>query len=124
MPSPRLAVPEGGLAGVGYFDPLRIGWGAGDVTVVPVPPLVGSALGVTLRRVLPGLLAAEWRDVEVAPSRSHRLITAAVDKVCAEHALAIPEEHVVAVPFVDAEIRVEAVCDGIPGHFPAHVRLQ
>jgi hypothetical protein len=30
----------------------------------------------------------------------------------------------VAVPFIDAEVRVEAVGDGGPGHLPAHPRLQ
>src|SRR5438105_2349716 len=41
-----------------------------------------------------------------------------------EHPLAVAEEHVVAVPFIDAEVRVEAVGDGVPGHLPAHPRLQ
>jgi hypothetical protein len=29
-----------------------------------------------------------------------------------------------AVPFVNAKIGVEAVGDAVPGHFPAHTRLQ
>ena len=61
---------------------------------------------------------------EAAPRGPHRLIAAVVDEVCAEHPLAIAEEHVVAVPFIDAEIFVEVVCDGVPGHLPAHPRLQ
>ena len=56
--------------------------------------------------------------------RPHRLVAAAVDEVGAEHALAVAEEHVVAVPFVDAEVGVEAVRHGVPGHLPAHPRLQ
>ncbi len=50
----------------------------------------------------------------------HRLVAAVVDEVCAEHPLAVAEEHVVAVPFIDAEVLVEAVGDGVPGHLPAH----
>ena len=38
--------------------------------------------------------------------------------------LAVAEEDVVAVSFIDAEVLVEAVGDGVPGHFPAHPRLQ
>src|SRR5207245_8255040 len=88
--------PKGGLSSVRHLDPLRVGRGAGDVTVVPVPPLVRSALGVALWRVLPRLLAPERRHVEVAPGGAHRLIAAAVDEVGAEHALAVADERVVA----------------------------
>jgi len=42
-------------------------------------------------------LTAEGREVEVAPGCPHRLVTAAVDEICAEHPLAVAEEHVVAV---------------------------
>src|SRR6266568_5185357 len=48
----------------------------------------------------------------------------AVDEVCAEHLVAVADECIVAVPLVDAEVDVEAVCDGVPGHLPAHSRLQ
>src|SRR5258705_12261701 len=92
--------PEGGLSCVRHFDPLGIGRGAGNVTVVPVPPLVRSALGVALRRVLPLLLTPERRHVEVAPNGAHRLVAAAVVEVGAEHALAVPDERLVAVPFI------------------------
>src|SRR6266576_7262990 len=65
----RLCVPlSGGFLRVGYdIDPLRVRRGLGVVVVVPVPPLVRRGLGVTLGRVLPSLLPAERRDVEVAP---------------------------------------------------------
>src|SRR6266704_5291953 len=103
-----LAPSGGGSLRVGYdIDPLRVRRGLGVVVVVPVPPLVRRGLGVTLWRVLPSLLTAERRDIEVAPGGPHRLVAAAVDEVCAEQALTVAEEHVVAVPFVDAEVRVE-----------------
>src|SRR5437762_2685386 len=51
-----VAFPHGGLSGVRHLDPLRIGRGVGDVTVVPVPPLVRWGLGIALGRVLPLLL--------------------------------------------------------------------
>src|SRR5271170_5470995 len=70
----------------------------GVVVVVPVPPLVRRGLGVTFRRVLPSLLPAERRDVEVAPGGPHRLVASLVDEVGAEHLLAFPDEHVVTVP--------------------------
>src|ERR1700680_824672 len=95
-----VAFPKGGLSSVRHRDPLRVGRGVGDVTLVPVPPLVRSALGVALRRVLPLLLAPERRHVEVAPGGAYRLVAAAVDEVGAEHALAVADERVVAVPFI------------------------
>src|SRR5262245_13002467 len=91
---------------------------------MPVPPFVRRGLGVTLWRGRPSLLTAERGDVEVAPGGPHRLVAAAVNEVCAEHPLAVTEEHVVAMPLIDAEVRVEAVDDGVPGHLPAHPRLQ
>src|ERR1700740_2078096 len=115
---------EGGFSNVGHLDPLRVRRGLGVVVVVPVPPLVRWSLGVTFWRVLPCLLTAERRDVEVAPGSPHRLVAAAVDEVCAEHPVTVADECIVAVPFSDAEVRVEAVCDGIPGHLPPHPRLQ
>src|SRR6202011_4604959 len=106
----------GGSFRVGcYIDPLRVRRGLGVVVVVPVPPLVRRGLGVTLRRVLPSLLTAERRDVEVAPGGPHRLVAAVVNEVGAEHPLAVADECIVAVPFIDAEVRVEAVGDGVPG---------
>src|SRR6516225_3824221 len=116
---------SGGLLRVGYYvDPLRVRRGLGVVVVVPVPPLVRRGLGVTLWRVLPNLLTAERRDIEVVPGGPHRLVAAAVNEVCAEHPLAVAEKHVVAVPLVHAEVCVEAVYDRVPGHLPAHPRLQ
>src|SRR5258708_37955492 len=91
---------------------------------MPVPPLVRRGLGVTLWRVLPSLLTAERREVEVAPGGSHRLVAAAVDEVCAEHLVAVADECIVAVPLVYAKVHVEAVGHGVPRHLPAHSRLQ
>src|SRR5262249_58646475 len=51
-------------------------------------------------------------------------VAADVDEVGAEHALDVADERVVAVPFIRPEVGVEAVDDGVPGHFPAHPRLQ
>src|SRR6202790_752074 len=119
-----VAFPKGGLSGVRDLDPFRVGRGLGDVTLVPVPPLVRSALGVALRRVLPRLLTPQRRHVEVAPGGAHRLVAAAVDEVGAEHALAVTDERVVAVPLIHPEVGVKAVGDGNPRDFPAHPRLQ
>src|SRR6185437_3669698 len=92
--------------------------------VVPVPPLIGRGLGVTLWRVLPSLLTAERRDIEVAPGGPHGLIASVIDEVGAEDPLVVAEEHVVAMPFIDTEVHVEAVGDGVPGHLPAHPGLE
>src|SRR5229473_6907900 len=75
-----VALSEGGFSSVGHFDPLRVRRGLGVVVVVPVPPFVRRGLGVTLWRVLPGLLTTERRHIEVAPGGSHRLVAAAVDE--------------------------------------------
>src|SRR4051812_4258407 len=104
-----VAFPKGGLAGVRYRNPFRVGRGTGDVTVVPVPPLVRPRLRVAVRRVFPLLLAPERRHVEVAPDGPHRLVAAAVDHVGAEDALAVADERVVAVPLIDAEVGVKTV---------------
>src|SRR5204863_56728 len=59
MAAPHLlagAFPERGFAGIGDLDPPLVGRGAGDVAVVPVPPLVGRGLRVTRGRVLPHFL--------------------------------------------------------------------
>ena len=122
--SDGVAFPKGGLSGVRHLDPLRVGRGFGDIALVPVPPLVGSALGVALRRVLPLLLTPERRHVEVAPDCAHRLVAAGVDEVGAEHALAVADERVVAVPLIHPEVGVEAVGDGVPGNYPAHSRFE
>src|SRR6478752_8863588 len=115
--------PEGGLSCVRHLDPFGIGRGAGNVTVVPVPPLVRPALGVALPRVLPLLLTAERRHVEVAPDGAHRLVPAAVDHVSPEHAIAVADECIVAVPFIHAEVGVKTVCYGVPGDvLPTHSR--
>src|SRR5258705_13801377 len=92
--------PEGGLSCVRHFDPIGDGRGAGNVTVVPVPPLVRPALGVAFRRVLPLLLTPERRHVEIAPDGALRLFAAGADEVGAEHALAVADERVVAVPVI------------------------
>ncbi len=91
--------------------------------VVPVPPRVRRRLGVPLRGVLPLLLAPEGGDVEVAPGAPHGLVAAGVDEVRAEHAVVVADEGVGAVPLVHAEVGVEAVRQGVPGHRPAHPRL-
>src|ERR1035438_3910441 len=91
---------------------------------MPVPPLVWRILRITLWRVLPSLLTAERCEVEIAPGGSHRLVAPAVDEICAEHPVAVAEEYVVTVPFIDAEILVEAVGHAVPRHLPAHLCLQ
>src|SRR5207302_9386626 len=91
--------------------------------VVPDPPLVRRGLGVALRRILPLLLAPERSQVEVAPSAPHRLVAAVVDEVGAEHAVAVADERVRAVPLLHAEVGAEVVRHGVPGHLPAHPRL-
>jgi hypothetical protein len=60
-------VPERRLSGVRHLDPLLVGRRACDVAVVPVPPLVGWGLRTAFGRVLPDLLPAKRRDVEVVP---------------------------------------------------------
>src|SRR5215469_581257 len=120
-----LASTDSGSLRIGQdIDPLQVRSGLGIVVVVPVPPLVRRSLWVTLWRVLPSLLAPKRCDVEVAPGGSHRLIAATVDEICAEHLVVVTEEHVVAVPFIDTEVLVEAVDHGVPRHVPAHPLLQ
>src|SRR4051812_46800915 len=91
---------------------------------MPVPPLVRWGLGIALWRVLPVLLTSERGHVEVAPGASHCFIAAVVDEVSAKHLVAVADERVMAVPFVHAEVGVEAVGDGVPRHLPTHPRLQ
>src|SRR5215510_6703484 len=81
-----VAPSGGGSIRVDYdIDPLRVRRWLGVVVVMPVPPLVRRGLGVTLWRVLPSLLTAQRRDIEVAPSTPHRLVAAVVNEICAEH---------------------------------------
>src|SRR5712664_3097952 len=87
-----VALSEGGFSNVGHLDPLRVRRGLGVVVVVPVPPLVRRRLGVTPWRVLPNLLTAERRDVEVAPGGPHRLVAAVVDEVGTEKFVAVAAE--------------------------------
>src|SRR5207245_1428845 len=93
--------------------------------VVPDPPLVRRGLWITLRRVLPLLLAPERSDIEVVPGVSHLLVAAVVDEVGAEQAFAVADERVRAMPLVHAEVGVELVRHGVPGdQLPTHPRLQ
>src|SRR4051812_26096799 len=73
------------LSSVGDGNPSLVGRSVGDVTVVPIPPFVGRGLRIALGRVLPHLLAAERRDVEVIPGAAHLLVAAIVDEVGAKH---------------------------------------
>src|SRR5689334_9962156 len=115
-----LLLPERGLPGVRDLDPFRVGRGFSSVVVVPVPPLIRRCLWIALGRVLPDLLAAKRGDIEVTPRGPHGLVASIVNEVGAEHLVAIADEHVMAVPFIDAEIGVKAVRDRIPGYLPAH----
>src|SRR5437870_1779360 len=93
--------------------------------VVPDPPLVRRGLGVALRRILPLLLAPERSDIEVVPGAPHLLVTAVVDEVGAEEAVAVAGERVRAVPLVHAEVGVEVARHSVPGdQLPTHPRLQ
>src|SRR5690242_4101760 len=91
---------------------------------MPVAPLVWPLLGVALGRVFPCLLTAERCHVEVAPDGAHRLVAAVVGEVGAIDLIPVADEGIVAVPLIDAEVRVEAVGDGVPGNLPAHSLLQ
>src|SRR3954447_9520758 len=95
------------------------------VGVVIVPPLVRRALRPALGRVLPRLLAPERGDVEEGPGGAQVLGTAGVDEVGAVDLAALADEHVVAVPLVDAEVLVEVVRDRVPGdQLPPHALLE
>src|SRR5260370_7611912 len=72
-------VPERRLSGVRHLVPLLIGRCVCDVAVVPVPPLVWRGLRIARGRVLPDLLPAQRRDVEVVPRAPHLLLAAGVD---------------------------------------------
>src|SRR5262249_8208053 len=78
-----------------------------------------------LRRVFPLLLTPERSDIEIVPSVPHLLVTAAVNEVRAEHAIAVAYERVCAVPLVHPEILVEAVRNCVPrDELPAHSCFQ
>src|ERR1035438_4128453 len=66
------ALSEGGVRVGHHIDPLHVRRGPGVVVVVPVPPFVRRGLRVTRWRILPSLLPAERRDVEVADRKSTR----------------------------------------------------
>src|SRR5262249_9218298 len=71
------------------------------------------------------LLTPEGSDVQVVPSAAHLLIAPIVNEVCAKHAVAVADECVRAVPFIDAKVLVELVGQGVPrDELPAHPRLQ
>jgi hypothetical protein len=61
-------------------------------------------------------LASERRYVEVTPRAPHRLVTAVVGEVRAEHTLAVAEKDVGGVPFVEAEAieQPRQACSGQP----------
>ena len=85
----------------------------------------GSGLREALRRVLPLLLTPEGSDVQVVPGVPHLLVAAVVDEVGPEHAVAVADERVRAMPLVHAEVLVEAVRNGVPrNELPAHSCLQ
>src|SRR6516164_10512358 len=93
--------------------------------VVPDPPVVRRGLGIALRRVLPLLLTPERGDVEVGPGAAHRLVAAVVDEVGTEHAVAVTDERICAMPLIDSEVLVEVVGDRVPrDQPPSHARLQ
>src|SRR5882672_4888933 len=89
-------------------------------------PVRARLLLVTARRVLTAMKSTSadcgWRSI-ADEGRAHRLVTAGIDEVGAEHAVAVAEKHVGAVPLVHAEVGVEAVRQGVPRHLPAHLRL-
>src|SRR5262245_55648611 len=74
-------VPERGLSSVRHLNPLRVWSALGVIVVVPVPPLVRRGLRIAWRRVFPGLLAAERRDIEITPGGRHRVVGTTVSNV-------------------------------------------
>src|SRR4030095_13571369 len=114
----------GGAAPADLFEDLRGGFVAA-VFVVPIPPFVRLRLRVALRRVLPLLLASQRCNVEIVPGVPHLLVAAVVYEIGAEHAIAVPDERVGAVPLVYAEIFIEVTSDCVPRDmFPAHAPLE
>src|SRR4029453_5922586 len=105
-------------------DTPEMGWSpALGVGVVIVPPLVRRGLRVTLRRVLPLLLAAERGDVEVVPGAPHLLVAAGVDQIGAEDPVVLAEKRLGALPLVDVEVFIEVVGDRVPGDVLPSVAL-
>src|SRR5262249_52647314 len=95
------------------------------VRVVVVPPHVRWGLRIALRRVLPLLLTAERRDIQVAPGASHRLVAPEVDEVGPVDSLAVADEGVGPVPLVHAEVFVKVAGDRVPrDQLPAHALFQ
>src|SRR5262245_40522629 len=97
------------------------------------PPLIGGRLRPALRRVLPDLLAAEQRTVEMTPYRPDRLQTAPAGEVGPVDVVAIAEERVQAehlsvlvltgLRLGRGEPEVNAIrpaAPGVPGDLPAH----
>src|SRR3569832_706228 len=117
-------LPERLLAGARHFAQPLVRRGTFDIAVVPVPPLVGWRLRVACRRILPPLLAAERRDVEIVPGAAHLLVAAVVDEIGTEDAAIVAEELVGAVPLIDAEVSVELISDREPRNVPAHMFLE
>src|SRR5215217_2091351 len=92
---------------------LRVGRLA--VLVVAVPPHVARGLRVALGRVLPVLLPAERRHVEIGPDAAERLVATGVDEVGAEDpVLVVAVEGVGAVPLIHAEVRVVFFFERVP----------
>src|SRR6201991_1078852 len=119
------AVTKGLHSGIRNLDPFRLGCGARNVALVPVPPFVRFALRVALRRILPFLLASECCHEEVAPDGAHRLIAAPIDEIGAVDAIPVADKCVVSVPFIHVEVGAETIGDGHPGDmFPPHLCLQ
>src|SRR4029077_149356 len=115
-----VATPFGGATPADLFEDFR-GRVVVVVLVVPPPPLVRWRLRVGRRRVLPFLLTPEGSDVEVVPSGPHLFVTAVVNEVGAEHAVAVAYERVGTVPLIHAEVLVEAVRDRVPrNELPTH----
>ena len=103
--------------------------GSGWVTLRPrscraSSTICRSASAGSLPASLPDLLPPERCDVEIAPGAAHRLVAAVVDEVGAEHAVAVADEGVCAVPLVHIDIGVEAVHEAVPRHSPTHSRLE
>src|SRR6266542_4318267 len=100
-------------------------WGAPGTTSTSLPSGARSNGRIRRRAILPLLLAPEGSDVEVVPGAPHLLVAAIVDEVGPEHAVAIANERVGAVPLVHAEVFVELVRQRVPRDvLPAHPRLQ
>src|SRR5829696_3264236 len=91
------------------------------VLVVPAAPDVGRGLRPALGGVLPRLLTAVRGDVEEAPGRPERLVTAGVDEVRAVDLVGVAQEHVRAVPLRDVVVGVEVVAQRVPGKRPVHL---